>query len=121
MGGYGAIMFAEHFPGIFRAAAAISPAIFQSWGHVHYVNPGAYVNAADFAKYDAITHANELGDLPVRVASGSWDPFHPWVEEFVAELPTSDPVVFPPGGHTGQFFHSQIEPSMAFLSQHLTN
>ena len=119
MGGYGAINMAEHLPGLVNAVAAISPAIFASYDHVHYVNPGAYWSAADFDKYNAISHASLLGHKPVRVASGSSDPFHPWVEEFTTQLPATDPVFYPPGAHDGDFFHSQIAPSMAFLSQHL--
>lgn len=119
MGGYGAIAFAEHFPTTFRAVAAISPAIFVTYEWVHYVNPGAYWSAADFARYDAVTHAAALAHTPVRVASGSHDPFHPWVEEFADRLPPSDPVVFPPGAHTGSFFQTQIAPSVRFISRWL--
>jgi hypothetical protein len=86
---------------------------------VHYVNPGAYWSAADFARYDAVTHSTALGDLPVRVASGSHDPFHPWVVEFADTLPSRDPVVFPPGAHTGAFFETQVTPSVRFISQSL--
>lgn len=120
MGGYGAIAFGEHYPGLFRAVAAISPAIFVTYEWVHYVNPGAYWSASDFARYDAVTHASLLRQTPVRVASGADDPFHPWVEEFVAELPGDDVAVFPPGAHTGSFFRSQIEPSVRFISGHIT-
>jgi predicted esterase len=119
MGGYGAIIFAEHYPQLFCAVAAISPAIFTTYAWVHYVNPGAYWSAADFARYDALTHVGTLGDIPVRVASGNHDPFHPWVEEFVALLPPGDPVIFPPGGHDGGFFSAQEPPSLAFLSRYL--
>jgi pimeloyl-ACP methyl ester carboxylesterase len=119
MGGYGALAFAEHYPTAFRAVAAISPAIFVTYQWVHYVNPGAYWSAQDFARYDAVTHAAALRDIPVRVASGAQDPFHPWVVEFAERLPRTDPVVYPPGAHTGSFFYSQIVPSVAFLSAHL--
>jgi hypothetical protein len=83
------------------------------------VNPGAYSNGAEFAKYDAITHAQRLGSIPVRVASGNQDPFHPWVEEFASRLPASDTVTYPPGQHDGAFFYSQIAPSIQFLSHHV--
>jgi S-formylglutathione hydrolase FrmB len=119
MGGYGAIALAQHYPHIFRAVAAISPAIFASYDWVHYVNPGAYWGPADFAKYDAITHVSALRHTPVRVASGDHDPFHPWVEDFVRRLPASDPVVFPPGEHNGAFFYNQIAPSIEFLAAYL--
>lgn len=119
MGGYGAILFAEKFPRRFRAVAAISPAIFVTYEWVHYVNPGAYWSAEDFATYDAVTHTGALRATPVRIASGLHDPFHPWVEELAARLPARDVVVFPPGAHTGAFFRAQIGPSLRFLGQHL--
>ena len=119
MGGYGAVAFAEQYRGRFAAVAAISPAIFESYAWVHYVNPGAYWSAADFARYDAITHTAALAGTPVRIASGDHDPFHPWVEDLVARLPAGAAVTFPPGGHTGEFFASQMGPSLAFLGEHL--
>jgi S-formylglutathione hydrolase FrmB len=119
MGGYGAIALAEHYPELFRAVAAISPAIFTTYAWVHYVNPGAYWSASDFARYDAITHVGALRGIPMRIASGQSDPFHAWVEELVAALPPGAVVRFPPGGHTGSFFLSQEPPSLAFLSRHL--
>jgi S-formylglutathione hydrolase FrmB len=118
MGGYGAIAFAENYPRIFRAVAAISPAIFTTYAWVHYVNPGAYWSAADFARYDAITHAGALRGTPIRVASGTRDPFHPWVEELASVLPRDAVVRFPPGGHTEGFFLSQEPLSLVFLARH---
>ena len=119
MGGYGAIAFAEHHPEVFSAVAAISPAIFTTYGWVHYVNPGAYWGPGDFARYDAITHASALKGIPVRVTTGNEDPFHPWVVDLVDALPPGAVVQFAPGGHTGTFFESQEPPSLAFLSEHL--
>jgi len=49
MGGYGAILFAERFPRLFAAVAAISPAIWTSYGQAQAANAGAYTSAADFA------------------------------------------------------------------------
>ncbi len=119
MGGYGAICLAEHHPHLVHAVAAISPAIFATYDWVHYVNPGAYWSAADFATYDAITHTAALRGIPLRIASGAEDPFHPWVDELVAVLPAGAVIEFPPGGHTASFFRSEEPPSLAFLSRHL--
>ena len=119
MGGYGAILLAEKYPGLFRAAAAISPAIWTSYQQARNVNPGAYASAAAFASADAVTHARALASVPVRVASGQSDPFHPGVEALVRRLPPGAVVDISKGCHTGAFFLSQVPPSLTFLARHL--
>lgn len=120
MGGYGAILFAEKYPDLIDAVAAISPAIWTSYGQAQGVNKAAYASAADFARDDAVTHASALKGIPVRVASGNADPFHPGVQALAGALPPSAIVVFSGGCHTGPFFIEQEPPSLAFLAQHLT-
>lgn len=120
MGGYGAILFAERFPQRFSAVAAISPAIWTTYEEARQANGGAYASAADFAACDAVSHARALSGLPVRVASGDSDPFHPGVVAFARASPPSVHVVVGRGCHTGDFFTAQEVPSMAFLSQHLS-
>ena len=119
MGGYGAILFAERFPKIVSAAAAISPAIWTSYSEAQSANAGAYASAADFAACDVVTHAHQLRGKPVRVASGESDPFHPGVMTFSAVCPSTTEVVLSKGCHDGVFFTSQEIPSMAFLSEHM--
>jgi S-formylglutathione hydrolase FrmB len=120
MGGYGAILLAEKYPHLINAVAAISPAIWTSYDQARGVNPGAYAWAADFARDDAVTHASALTGVPVRVASGDSDPFHPGVQTLAQVLPTDAVVVFSGGCHTGPFFIEQEPPSLAFLATHLT-
>ncbi|MGH7733772.1 MAG: alpha/beta hydrolase-fold protein [Gemmatimonadales bacterium] len=119
MGGYGAILFAERFPEVFSAAAAISPAIWTTYAEARQANPGAYASAASFAACDAVTHAGRLSATPVRVASGDSDPFHPGVVAFARACPPNVEVVLSKGCHTGAFFTEQEVPSLAFLSRHL--
>ncbi|MDE3086970.1 MAG: alpha/beta hydrolase [Acidobacteriota bacterium] len=119
MGGYGALLFAERFPERISAVAAISPAIWTSYDQARQANAGAYASAADFAACDAVTHARALSGIPVRVASGDSDPFHPGVVAFAEASPPSVQVVVGSGCHTGNFFTAQEVPSMAFLSAHL--
>ena len=119
MGGYGAILLAEKYPQIFRAAAAVSPAIWTSYAQARAVNSGAYASAAAFARADAVTHAGALGDVSVRVASGISDPFHPGVRALASRLPDGAVVDISKGCHTGPFFLSQVPPSLAFLARHL--
>ncbi len=119
MGGYGAIAFAEKFPQTIRACAAISPAIWTSYAQARAANAGAYTNAREFADYDAITHTGPLAHMPVRVACGSEDPFHPGVVALIDRLPNA--VTEVTGGcHDGAFFASQRHASLLFLGQHLT-
>jgi S-formylglutathione hydrolase FrmB len=120
MGGYGAILLAEKYPRLINAVAAISPAIWTSYSQARGVNQGAYTAAADFAEDDAVTHASALNGVPVRVASGTSDPFHPGVQALANALPPGSVVVFSGGCHTGPFFIEQEPPSLAFLAEHLT-
>jgi pimeloyl-ACP methyl ester carboxylesterase len=119
MGGYGAILLAERYPAMFRAAAAISPAIWTSYQQASSVNPGAYASASAFAAADAVTHASSLRDVAVRVAAGASDPFRPGVEALARALPPGAVVEISQGCHTGAFFQSQLPPSLAFLARHL--
>jgi len=120
MGGYGALLLAEKYPHLISAVAAISPAIWTSYDQAQDANPGAYASAKDFAADDAVTHASALARVPVRVASGDDDPFHPGVVALAQALPKGAVVEFSKGCHTGAFFTEQEPPALAFLSQHLT-
>jgi S-formylglutathione hydrolase FrmB len=124
MGGYGAILLAEKYPGLIGAVAAISPAIWTSYAQAQSANAGAYASAADFAQDDAVTHATALAKTPVRVASGYDDPFYPGVQTLARARPrnpggTPAEVYFGSGCHTGPFFNFQEPPSLAFLARHL--
>jgi S-formylglutathione hydrolase FrmB len=125
MGGYGAILLAEKYPGLIGAVAAISPAIWTSYAQARGANAGAYASAADFAADDAVAHTAALAKTPVRVASGYGDPFYPGVQAFARALPGHQggapaEVYFGNGCHTGPFFTAQEPPSLAFLARHLT-
>lgn len=119
MGGYGAILFAEKFPRLFRAVAAIGPAVWTSYAQARDVNADAYASAAAFAANDVVTHARALAGIPVRVASGNDDPFHPGVVALARRLPPNAVVELSAGCHSGAFFLQQTPPSLAFLSAHL--
>jgi len=119
MGGYGALAIAERNPGLVSAVAAISPAVWTSYPQAHAANAGAFVSAPAFAAGDVIAHAALLQGIPVRVASGVDDPFHPGVEALASVLPSASTVVFSTGCHTDPFFLEQEPPSLAFLSRYL--
>jgi pimeloyl-ACP methyl ester carboxylesterase len=120
MGGYGSLLFAEKFPDLFAATAAISPAVWTSYGQARAANAGAFASAADFANDDVVTHAAALANMPVRIASGNDDPFHPGVVTLSKAVPSNVEVIFGPGCHSNSFFRQQQHPSMEFLGRHLT-
>jgi predicted esterase len=120
MGGYGALAISERYPGLASAVAAISPAVWTSYAQATAADRGAFASESSFRAGDVITHVGSLNGIPVRVASGVDDPFHPGVERLVEELPPRSTVVFSAGCHTDSFFLEQEPPSMAFLSRHLT-
>jgi dienelactone hydrolase len=120
MGGYGALLLAETYPTQIAAVAAISPAIFTSYSQATHVNSTAYASARDFARDDVIAHAGALRSLPVRVASGAKDPFHPGVVDLVRRLGAHATVDLTAGCHDANFFDSQQQRSLQFLSRHLS-
>lgn len=119
MGGYGALLLAEKHPDVFSAVAAISPAVWTTYDQARSANAGAYASAYDFAADDVITHASSLEGIPVRVASGTSDPFHPGVLDLIRALPADAEIDLSKGCHTGAFFAAQEPPSLAFLGAHL--
>ena len=119
MGGYGALLLAEKNPELVDVVAAISPAVWTSYAQARAANAGAFASAADFASDDIVTHASALTGIPVRIASGTDDPFHPGVVVLERALPKSALVEITSGCHDGTFFSSQQHASLAFLGEHL--
>jgi pimeloyl-ACP methyl ester carboxylesterase len=101
------------------AVAAISLAVWTTYAEAAGANAGAFTSAHAFASNDVIAHAGALVGTPVRIASGTDDPFHPGVVALGAALPPSSTVLISSGCHTGPFFSAQEPPSLAFLGRHL--
>jgi enterochelin esterase-like enzyme len=120
MGGYGALLLAEKYPGLISAVAAIGPAIWTSYTQARAVNPGAYASAAAFADADAVARAPALATVAVRVACGTSDPFYPGAHALARALPPGAVTDFSAGCHSYPFFVAQEPPSLAFLGAHLT-
>ena len=121
MGGYGALLLGEKFPDphfgrLSRSVRQSGPAYRPTAN----ASPGAYASAEDFATCDVVTHAGALENTPVRLRSGIDDPFHPGVVALAAQLPLGAVVTISKGCHSGPYFASQEQPSLAFLTKHLT-
>jgi pimeloyl-ACP methyl ester carboxylesterase len=119
MDGYGALLLAERHPRLIAAVAAISPAVFTSYTQAIAADADAYASARDFAADDVVAHARRLAGIPVRIASGDSDPFHPGIEALATRLPASAQVTFTSGCHDGTFFAAQRSESLDFIAGHL--
>ena len=119
MGGYGALAIAERYPGLVSAVAVISPAVWTTYVQARAANAGAFASRSTFDAGNVIAHVNSLKGIPVRIASGVNDPFHPGIESLVNVLPSRSSVVFSAGCHTEPFFLEQEPPSLVFLARHL--
>ena len=118
MGGYGALLAAEREPQRFRAVAVAGPAIFPSYEDEHRSVGDAFDSAADFARYDVLTHANALHHRPVRIWVGRHDPFLPGVRAFARACPTAD-VHVEPGCHDEGFWRASAPSLLSFIGAHV--
>ncbi len=117
MGGFGALLLTEEHPHLIAAAAAMSPGgSGRRSPKPEAANPRLLREPGmDFAADDVITHAHRLAGIPVRIASGADDPFHPGVMVLAARLPSSATLHIGPGCHDVSFFNQQQLPSLQFL------
>ena len=104
MGGYGAFEIARTRPGRFCAVGGHSAATWQSAGESA---PGAFDDAADYARHDVVRLARERGRRPWRKAElwldgGDADPFRASDRVFAHSLGIRFRVW--PGGHDGHYW-----------------
>jgi enterochelin esterase-like enzyme len=117
MGGYGALLLAEHLGSQRCAAVAVdSPAL---WLHPGDSAPGAFDNRADFVSHDVVANARDLSGIPVRIAIGTSDPFYSATKVFGTKLPSPPTTAFGPGGHDVAFWRHAALGQLQFLGKHL--
>lgn len=112
MGGFAALDLARLNPGRFCAAGGHSPAI---WLRAGDTAPGAFDDAADFARHDVYAYASHsarpYGSLPVWIDRGGSDPFTPGDAALVAALKRRGANVVSriwPGGHNGAYWRAHV-------------
>lgn len=147
MGGYGALLIAEQFsaeqPGTFQfrskrhgteqlstaadgpvvaAVAALSPAVFASYGDARAANPGAFDGPADFTRNDVVSGLVTLRHVPVFIACGTDDPFQPEVAlvrsrlSALAHHPVPGGIM--PGCHDASFWARHWPAALEFVAAH---
>ena len=112
MGAYGALVAAETEPDLFAAVVAVSPAVWTSYDAMMLGPQDAFDDAADFAKYDVIAHADRLSGVNLRIDCGKQDPFYGYVTYLTAALPTPAAGGFSKGGHDHEYA-SRVAPAEA--------
>jgi enterochelin esterase-like enzyme len=113
MGGYGALLLAEHLgAGRCAAVAVDSPALWLSPGDSA---PGAFDDREDFLRNDVFAQRARLAGVPVRVAIGTSDPFYVATRRFVAELSPRPQTDFSRGGHDVTFWRHSAPAQLHFL------
>jgi pimeloyl-ACP methyl ester carboxylesterase len=116
MGGYGALVCALTYRTRFRLAVATSPAIFHSYADAHRVTPEAYDSTADWSAYNVTARAKEFAGLPVRIATGSGDPFVEAVRTLRDELPDPGIVDVTTGCHDNRYWASVAPEQVRAIS-----
>ncbi|MDQ1646312.1 MAG: hypothetical protein QOJ50_2496 [Cryptosporangiaceae bacterium] len=84
MGGYGALLLAETWPGLCAGVFASSPAVWDT-------DPGggAFDSAADFARHDVLSRASALRGQQVRIWCGASDPLRYAARQLADRVPTA--------------------------------
>jgi len=110
MGGYGVLLLARRHPEVVVAAAASSPAMWQSFGASA---PGAFDSAADFAAHRVLGTAPAPG-VTYRIDCGNADPFAAVSRQAVTQLRPAEHSLGP-GGHTPDYWRSVAPAQLAFI------
>jgi S-formylglutathione hydrolase FrmB len=123
MGGFGAYDLALHHPGRFCAVGGHSPAL---WLRGADTAPGAFDDAADFARNDVIGSVRHdpgaFGGIPVWNDAGSSDPFLSGDVAFVGALRSGrEPLTVErwPGGHNNSYWDSHWISYLGFYTREL--
>jgi enterochelin esterase-like enzyme len=119
MGGFGALDIARLHPHRFCAVGAHSPALWQTGGETA---PGAFDDAADFARHDVIASGRRnpalFSTLPVWLDAGRSDPFLPGDRALDAALSSVRLRTYP-GAHEGSYWRAHYGAYLRFYANAL--
>lgn len=121
MGGFGAFALALHHPHRFCAAGGHEPAIWETGAETA---PGAFDDAADFARNDLVgaarTRHRPFGDTRLWLDRGDADDFIPGDEAFVAALRAGGSRIETrvwPGDHGMDYLLPHLDVPLRFYSR----
>lgn len=114
MGGFGALDLARLHPKRFCAAGAHSPALWRTSGETA---PGAFDDAADFARHDVVRAARRLRGRPLWLDAGDGDPFRPGDKAFAARAHVRLRTYS--GGHNDDYWNRHWGDYLRFYARRL--
>jgi S-formylglutathione hydrolase FrmB len=119
MGGFGAYALAREHPGRFCAVGGHSAAIFTAAG---LTAPGAFDDAADFARHDLLGVARDrgraaFGAAPLWLDDGDADPFRPADAQLAAALHVA--LHTWPGRHEAGYWNAHYDDYLRFYARAL--
>jgi pimeloyl-ACP methyl ester carboxylesterase len=116
MGGLGALLVAQQHPELVSAAAAMSSAVFASYGAI---DAGSFDSEADWQRYGLWAHLDGLTGVAVRVDCGSVDPFEPVARQLLRRIPGAVGLIGS-GCHDDGFWRRTAPTQLRFLATHLS-
>ncbi|GAA1150903.1 alpha/beta hydrolase-fold protein [Kribbella jejuensis] len=116
MGGYGTLLHVLRETVKPIVAGAMSPALWHSYDDVQ---PGAFDDAADFARNQVFGHPGAFRDVAVRIDCGRDDPFAAAAHDLRTELGAAGGQQ--PGLHTGGYWRRMLPDQLRFLGTKLAN
>lgn len=128
MGGYGALLLGEQLASTGgrpqpAAVAAVSPAIFASFGDAIAANRRSFDSPADFARNDVVANATALREVPCWIGCGNDDPFEPETARIRGRLAAitghRSPGGILAGCHDDAFWSRNLPAALRFLAAHL--
>lgn len=117
MGGFGALYLGGQLgtPRT-RVVVAESPAL---WHRYDQVAPGAFDDAADFARNSILLHRARLQGLSLRVDCGDRDGFAAITEQLRAGLRPTPAGGIEPGAHNSDYWRAQARAQLRFVARYL--
>ncbi|GAA3524301.1 alpha/beta hydrolase [Nocardioides daeguensis] len=116
MGGFGALHLTPALGDAVKAVGVMSPAL---WHRYDDTSPGAFDDAADFARMTVFGRENTLADVPLRVDCGTGDPFYAATRDFVRDLPERPAGGFSRGDHDIGYWRRVVPKQLRFLAEAL--
>jgi enterochelin esterase-like enzyme len=117
MGGYGALLAAEHDRSAFVAVAPTSPALWLNPGDT---TPGAFDSPTDFYTNDVFSSLDTLAGMTIAVACGTGDPFYSATRHLVAQMDYPHTALYDPGYHDPSYWRSVAPAQLRALQPTLS-